>query len=172
MSRTRIVTAVVAVVVAVVLVVFAPKVALLLLVVFGPPLAAIALTVLGVRRDQTLWPWLAGAGFSLVPACYMGFVSVCSHIAGTCPTGSTLSDSHKAVWAIGLVGLGAIVLIVWRLAFARWLFVACAAVAEIWMFLRLRDVGEKGAAILVALALVGAVAHEVVRHVRAGRAAV
>jgi hypothetical protein len=58
------------------------------------------------------------------------------------------------------------------LAFTRWLFVACAAVAEIWMFLRLRDVGEKGAAILVGLALVGAVAHEVVRHVRAGRAAV
>ena len=162
----------VALLAAIVLVVFASRVALLLLVIFGPVVGGIAVAVFGTRRDATLWPWAGGAGFAFVPACYMGFVSVCHHIAGTCPSGDTLRDSHQALVAVGLVAAGAVVLAVWRFTFARWLFVACAALAEIWMFVRLRSVDEKGAAVLVILALIAAVAYEVVRHLRAGRAAV
>jgi hypothetical protein len=137
---------------------------LILAAIFGPMAIAGLVIVLGSRRMPGGTVWLVGLGFTFIGAALMSFQGLCKRGGGNCVD---LSVAHKAIPAFIICIVAMVIVFTLRGTFAYVAVALLTAVAEIWMFTRLRKGEEMAfAAVLVLIFLVGALAGEVVRYMR------
>ncbi|HVL96316.1 MAG TPA: RDD family protein [Solirubrobacteraceae bacterium] len=141
---------------------------LIVYAIFVPMVIAGLVLVLGQRRMPRARHWLAGLAFTLVPAAMMSMASLCHRGEGRC---GDLAAHHKALPALIALLIAIGILFLARGAIAYAALALLVAAAEVWMFMRVRDVGEMGiAAVLLVVLLVAQVLIEVARVVRHRRA--
>ena len=136
---------------------------LAVLIVVVPLVAAIAFVFAGLAHGWARWPWLAGAGFALVPAWYLTFQSACRHIGGTCPPAAQLRASHWAVVGLVLLAGGMALAVSGRSRPGACLLIG---LGEAWMVWRLGVAGQTFAAEVVGLLLAAGVALEAAAALR------
>jgi Ca2+/Na+ antiporter len=118
--------------------------------------------IAGYRHVPAAVGWLALAAYTVVPACYMSFASLCHRGEHGC---SDLTHAHRAIPALVVVLAGLIAFFVLRGIAAHVTLAVASTVAALWMFVQMRtgeDVAFAAAVELILLALVVFV--EVTRH--------
>ena len=137
---------------------------LILWAIFMPMVVAGLVIVFGLGRMKGGLLWLAGLGFALVASSLMVFQGLCERGGGVCVE-SQATEALPA-FVLLLVAIGVLFLLPGA---ARYAIVAVlVAIAEVLMFIRLRDIEDMGFAALLMLILLGlALVVEAVRFSRA-----
>jgi hypothetical protein len=134
---------------------------LILSAIFLPMVVAGLVVVLGQRRMHGGTMWLAGLGFALVPACLMSFQGLCDRGGGVC---ADLDEAHKAIPVLVLLGIAIAVLFTLRGTVMYVAVAALTAIAEVWMFILLRNSDDMAfGSLLMLILLAAALAGEGVR---------
>ena len=129
----------------------------------------VTVIVAGVSRRLAPWPWLAGLGVALVPACYMASVKLCDKIAGACISGDELTNSQQAIISVIAFVLAIGVLIVPRSRARDALFQVLVLFGQVWLTIKLIDSHERTGQVLVIALIVIELGYEVLTRVRAAR---
>ena len=137
--------------------------------VFVPVTVGVTVIVAGVARRWAPWPWLAGLGIALVPACYMASVKLCDRIAGTCISGEELETSQQAIVSVVAFALAVGVLLLGRSRVRDAAFKTLVLFGQAWLLLKLIDSHERPETVLVIGLIVLQLAYEVVVGVRSAR---
>ena len=125
---------------------------LILWAIFTPMVVAGLVIVFGQRRLKGGVLWLAGLGFALVAAVLMSLQGLCERGGGTCVE----EGATKAIPALVILAVAIAVLFLARGVAAYAAVAVLVAAAQIWMFIRLRDVPDMGFASLLMVALLAA----------------
>ncbi len=114
--------------------------------VFGPMAIGFFVALRGTVRGWARMPWLIGWAYCFIPACYLSFQSLCSHISGTCPSSSGLKTAEEARVALAALLLGLVVLGISRAVSSVGARAACGIAfmvlvgfSELWMYSRLKE---------------------------------
>jgi hypothetical protein len=126
---------------------------LIVFAIFLPMVIAGLVVVLGQRRMPGGVMWLAGLGFAFVAACLMSFQGLCKKGGGTC---ADLDFAHKAIPALVVLVIAIVVLFTLRGMVMYAAVAALTAIAEIWMFIRLRKDDDMAFGALLMLILLAA----------------
>jgi hypothetical protein len=137
---------------------------LIVYAIFTPMLIAGVVVVLGGRRMEGGGLWLAGLGFAFVAAALLSAQGLCKKGEGIC---SDLSNAHKAIPALIILMIAIGILFTMRGLTMYVAVAALTAIAEIWMFLRLKS-GEDMAfgAVLMLILLAAQLIGEGVKEMR------
>jgi hypothetical protein len=155
----------------IVIVAISPNAGLAVAAIFVPVFVGLALMIAIISRDLAPWPWVVGIGFSIVPATYMAAVRVCDKVGGVCPTGDDLTSSKQAAFSLVLFAAALALLFVRRSVARDIAFALLVLLGEIWLLLKLRDVGEQAGQIVIGVLILGSLAYEVIIRVRSEPAA-
>ena len=134
-----------------------------------PVALGVTVIVAGVGGRRAPWPWLAGLGVALVPACWMASVKTCDQIAGTCISGDDLSNSRQAVVSVILLLIAAGLLVLRRSPARDAAFAALVLLGQLWLLVKLIDSRERPETIMVIALIALEIGYEIVSRVRRAR---